>query len=414
MISYDYNTLLRLGVHVGHKISVCKHTILPYIIGYWKGISLLDVNKIVLALEYTLNIIHKSALSNEKVLFFFSGSSFSRLDNVLAQIDQYLVFDYCYGGLISNWSTVMLGIKRLRYYNYRISSIKNVRLKNFYRRKRSALLKTGLTYASVWPSYIVLFCDHRKSTVAFEANTLDIPVIGVLDSNADTSFIDYVIPAGGDTQSCYRFICMLFGTIYRLVHLTKSKLFAAEVVFKNKLSGIYRYKFRYRLIVLWVFLRNLIHGAFKCALQFLTLDFGVKLLTKFLLSGNFTVNTTVEFILYKLKIKILKLKCYGFVNAFILKRLHNLIRLIKSLYFIYFLIVDKGCCDNFFLTKPCYRRAYAHGISACYDKKTKLFYPVVNVFSYFEKEFVFSRQLTRFRQAIFSQTNQRVSFYRQT
>ena len=60
------------------------------------------------------------------------------------------------------------------------------------------LLKNGIKDLNGKPDLIVIFDVIKDRLAVLEAKKLNIPIIGIVDTNADPELIDYVIPGNDD------------------------------------------------------------------------------------------------------------------------------------------------------------------------------------------------------------------------
>ncbi len=56
----------------------------------------------------------------------------------------------------------------------------------------------GVVSLAKVPDYLFIVDTKEEATAVFEAKRLNIPVIGIVDTNADPTIIDYPIPANDD------------------------------------------------------------------------------------------------------------------------------------------------------------------------------------------------------------------------
>ncbi len=98
----DMSSLIRVGIHYGHKVTLLKSVMKPYILGNWHGINIINVDKTLTALEASLNVVFESICSNRDVLFLCNGLSYSRgIAQPLAEISQHCVIRE-FGGVVTN------------------------------------------------------------------------------------------------------------------------------------------------------------------------------------------------------------------------------------------------------------------------------------------------------------------------
>ena len=120
------------------------------------------------------------------------------------------------GGMLTNWRTMRQRINELE-------KMERMREKGEFERltKKEAMILThemerlesllgGIRHLSNLPKLLFVVDVFREQTAIHEANLLDIPVIGLVDTNCDPSNVDFVIPSNDDA---IRAIKLLVGKI---------------------------------------------------------------------------------------------------------------------------------------------------------------------------------------------------------
>ncbi|WGS83425.1 MAG: 30S ribosomal protein S2 [Candidatus Hodgkinia cicadicola] len=208
------DALIRLGVHYGHKITLLRPVMRPYIVGAWHGINMINVDRTLTALEFALNVVFEAVCSNKRVLFVCTGLNTPVASaQVLANAGQYCVT--CeFGGMLSNWLTFRTVDARLKRYQRVIESLKNKRLIAFYDRKARRASKPFVSTPEVeeLPGAVVLFCDANNTSLAAEASKLEVPIIGLADSFSTVEGMSCVVPVCGGSDAVNDFFCKLFAS----------------------------------------------------------------------------------------------------------------------------------------------------------------------------------------------------------
>ena len=108
------------------------------------------------------------------------------------------------GGMLTNFQTIRKQIRRLK----ELERGQEESAFEFYTKKERLLLDrertkldkylSGVKDMSRLPGALFVVDAKRESTAIREANKLGVPVIGVIDTNADPELIDYPIPGNDD------------------------------------------------------------------------------------------------------------------------------------------------------------------------------------------------------------------------
>lgn len=196
-------TLLKAGVHFGHKTQKWHPSMKKYIYTESKGIHIIDLVKTIEKFNEAAKALFKYSSSG---LVIFVGTKPQAKDIVKAaaiRSKSFFVVHRWPGGLLTNMSMTIKSIKKLS------ELLSSFRFGIENRTKKELLLmKTelqrlfnlygGLRGLNKKPSCLVVV-DAKKSRIAIrEANKIGIPVIAMVDTNSSTEMIDHVIPSNDD------------------------------------------------------------------------------------------------------------------------------------------------------------------------------------------------------------------------
>ena len=198
--------LLESGVHFGHNVRRWNPKMKEYIYGVRNNIHIFDLRITVDLLNNALTKLHETISKSGKVLFVGTKKQCEDTVKELASIgDNFYVNKRWLGGTLTNWGTISNSIKRLEeiesFLNDEISSknLSKKELLDISREKQKLDLNIGgIRKLNGKPDLLIIF-DVLKDRIAVkEANKLNIPVVGIVDTNADPDMIDYVIPGNDD------------------------------------------------------------------------------------------------------------------------------------------------------------------------------------------------------------------------
>lgn len=205
-VSVDIKALLEAGVHFGHKTSRWHPKMAPYIHSKRQDSHIIDLTKTVEGLEKALPFLTKIAASGKPVLFV--GTKKQAKDIVKAAAEkagQPYVTERWIGGILTNVNTVAQQVKKLKDLEKRMASgdlekrYNKLEVQRFQEEIDDLNKKYGgIKHMSGHPGAIVVVDVLTDVNAVREAKTLGIPVVGVVDTNADPTPIDYVIPGNDD------------------------------------------------------------------------------------------------------------------------------------------------------------------------------------------------------------------------
>lgn len=205
-VEVDIKQLLEGGVHFGHRTSRWHPKMAPYIHSKRQDSHIIDLTKTVEGLEKALPFVTKTVASGKKVLFV--GTKKQTKDIVKQAADkagQPYVTERWIGGMLTNVNTVTQQIKKLKDLEKRMASgelekrYNKLEVQRFQEEIDLLNLKyEGIKDLSGKPGAVIVLDTLTDANAIREAKTLNVPVIGVVDTNADPSVVDYVIPGNDD------------------------------------------------------------------------------------------------------------------------------------------------------------------------------------------------------------------------
>ena len=205
MAQVTMRELLQAGAHFGHQTRFWNPKMAPFIFGARNKIHIINLEHTVPALNDALNYVNKLASSKNKVLFVGTKRAAAPIiREQAARCGMPFVDHRWLGGMLTNWKTIRMSIKRLKDLEAQVADGTFAKLT-----KREALERSremdklekslgGIKDMGGLPDAIfVVDVDHEKIAIT-EANKLGIPVIGIVDTNSSPAGVDYVIPGNDD------------------------------------------------------------------------------------------------------------------------------------------------------------------------------------------------------------------------
>ena len=214
--SFTMRQLLEAGVHFGHHTRRWNPKMKPFIFGDRNSIHILNLQQTVPMLYEALEAVSKVAANGGRVLFVGTKPSASEVVAEAAKsCGQFFVNHRWLGGMLTNWSTVSKSINRLREMETLLDSedVLAMTKKEVLQltRARDKLEKTlgGIKDMGGLPHIIFVIDTNKEDIAVKEANVLKIPVVAVVDSNANPDGVDYVIPGNDDALRAISLYCDL-------------------------------------------------------------------------------------------------------------------------------------------------------------------------------------------------------------
>lgn len=202
----DIKALLEAGVHFGHKTSRWHPKMAPYIHSKRQDSHIIDLTKTVEGLEVALPFLTKVAASGKQVLFVGTKKQMKDIVRTAAEsINQPFVTARWVGGMLTNVGTVTQQIKKLKDLEKRMAAgdLENRYNKLEVQRFQEEIDELNHKYGGIKdlngvPGAIVVTDILTDANAVKEAKTLGVPVVAIVDTNANPSEIDYVVPGNDD------------------------------------------------------------------------------------------------------------------------------------------------------------------------------------------------------------------------
>ncbi len=197
--------LLESGVHFGHKTSRWNPKMKKFIFGKRSGIYIIDLEKTEECLahvrEYLLDITSKG----DSILFVGTKKQAQEvIQREAVRCGMYYVTERWLGGMLTNHETVKKSIRRLK----EIESMKESGEMQKRTKKEISLMEKelvklknnfgGIAAMDRFPKALFIVDTKKEETAVREARRLNIPVIGLLDTNADPDLVAFPIPGNDD------------------------------------------------------------------------------------------------------------------------------------------------------------------------------------------------------------------------
>lgn len=216
-VKADIKALFEAGAHFGHKTSRWHPKMAPYIHSKRQDSHIIDLAKTVEALDTVLPFITKVA-AQKPVLFV--GTKKQAKDIVKAaaiKANQPYVTERWVGGMLTNQATMSSQLKKLRDLERRMDSgdLENRYNKLEVQRFQEEIDELNHKYGGIKdmngrPGAVIVTDVISDANAVREAKNLNIPVIGIVDTNADPSAIDYVVPANDDAIKALELLLSYF------------------------------------------------------------------------------------------------------------------------------------------------------------------------------------------------------------
>ncbi len=213
MITPKIREFLEAGAHFGHQTRRWNPKMKPFIFAARNGIYIIDLQKTINALEMAKKKVREVVRSGKSILFV--GTKKQAKEVILEEAPRangFWVTERWLGGMLTNFNTITNSIKKLK-------DIERMRedgtFERFTKKERAhfehqaaKLEKTlaGIKEMNYLPGLVIIVDALKEKIAVAEASKLGIPIVGIVDTNADPDPIDFPIAANDDAIKSIRLI----------------------------------------------------------------------------------------------------------------------------------------------------------------------------------------------------------------
>lgn len=205
--------LLETGVHFGHRTTKWNPKMDEFIFTARNGIHIIDLQQTLRNLNQYYDAVRDIIANGGTVLFVGTKR---QAQEIIAQEAGRAGMPYVntrwLGGTMTNWRTIRSRIETMKKLERQRDSGELRRLtkkEQMLTERQIEKLHTrlgGLRDMKGLPQMIIVVDTEREDTAVKEANTLNIPVLGIVDTNANPDVIDYIVPANDDAMRSIKLI----------------------------------------------------------------------------------------------------------------------------------------------------------------------------------------------------------------
>ena len=202
---------LEAGVHFGHQTRRWNPKMKPFIFAARNGIYIIDLQKTINALEQAKRKVREIVSAGRPILFVGTKKQAREVILELApKCNGFYVTERWLGGMLTNFNTIKNSIKKLK-------DIERMRedgtYAKFTKKERSRMdgeaeklneILSGIKEMNHLPGLVVIVDAKKEKIAVAECRKLGIPIIAILDTNADPDPIDFPIAGNDDAIKSIR------------------------------------------------------------------------------------------------------------------------------------------------------------------------------------------------------------------
>ncbi len=213
MVSPQIKELLEAGVHFGHQTRRWNPKMKPFIFAARNGIYIIDLQKTLNALEKAKLKVCEVVSRGKSILFVGTKKQAKEvIATEAARCDGFYVTERWLGGMLTNFNTIKNSIKKLK-------DIERMgqdgTLEKFTKKERSKIeheadklnkVLGGIKDMNFLPGLVIVVDAKKENIAVAEASKLGIPIIAIIDTNADPDPIDFPIAGNDDAIKSIRIL----------------------------------------------------------------------------------------------------------------------------------------------------------------------------------------------------------------
>ena len=197
--------LLEAGVHFGHQTRRWDPRMAEYIFQARNGIHIIDLQKTSKKLDEAYAFLKEQVEEGKTVLFVGTKKQAQEcVKDAAIKSGMYYVDQRWLGGMLTNFETIRTRVQRLK----DLETMQEDGTFDRLPKKEVILLKKemeklernlgGIKEMDKIPGVIFLVDPKKEHIAILEAKKLNIPVVGIVDTNCNPQDLDYPIPGNDD------------------------------------------------------------------------------------------------------------------------------------------------------------------------------------------------------------------------
>lgn len=211
----DIKKLLEAGAHFGHKTSRWHPKMAQFIHSKRAGNHIIDLTKTVVQLNDALAYIERTTSEGKQVLMV--GTKRQAQDIIKATAEKTnmpYVVERWLGGMITNRNTIGGRVKHLKDLEERMENgqlaakYSKLEVQRFQEEiDQMNHIYGGIKDLAAKPGAVFVTDLQNDINAVREARKLGVPIVAIVDTNADPSLVDYPVPANDDAIKTIQLIC---------------------------------------------------------------------------------------------------------------------------------------------------------------------------------------------------------------
>jgi small subunit ribosomal protein S2 len=218
MADLSISELMEAGVHFGHQTERWNPKMSQFIFEPRNGIHIIDVSQTKKKVDEALEFLRSVLLGGGEILFVGTKKQSQEIVREVAEkCHMHCVTERWLGGTLTNLTTIRRSVGRLR-------EIERMEKEGIFaklgkkevsslRREAARLHKNldGILNMSKIPKALFIVDITQEKIAVAEANRLGIPIVALVDTNANPDLVTHIIPSNDDGIRAIRILLGHFG-----------------------------------------------------------------------------------------------------------------------------------------------------------------------------------------------------------
>lgn len=212
----DIKEFLKVGVQFGHQSKKWNPKMKSYIFGKKENIHIIDISQSLPALQEAMQFLAKAASEGSILLVGTKRQAADIVKKTAIETGAHYITHRWPGGLLTNFEMIQRSLKKFMTLEHEFKTGVEGRTKFEVSQMKKDWEKMNRLYEGVktmtqYPKAVVVIDSNYERNAIKEARVLNIPVIGLVDTNCDPEAVDYAIPANDDAIGSINLLVGLLG-----------------------------------------------------------------------------------------------------------------------------------------------------------------------------------------------------------
>lgn len=204
--------LLESGAHFGHQKRRWNPKMRRFIFEERNGVYIIDLAKTMQQIRLSQQALKDVVAKRGRILFVGTKKQAKAVLKEFAEVcGEFYVCERWLGGMLTNLTTIRQSVKTLERIEKRITSGGEGLTKKEMGELTKQQVKlernlSGIRSMRKPPSMLIVIDPSKEHIAVAEAKKLNIPILGLVDTNCDPDPIDYVIACNDDSLKSIKLI----------------------------------------------------------------------------------------------------------------------------------------------------------------------------------------------------------------